>query len=1117
MPNQNNDYIVFRLQDGTDLSGSLKHWDDSVIYDETRITTIKSSNEETTVAPTSIPSPFARMDLARTAFANVAKDMDKAAKMYQKIVSDTLDVAEIFFNYDKLRDKVEIVVWDKATDLAKMIQSQPVMGRTLEKFINRDSDSFHFDRLQRLYFLNYIGPDRPNTLNIIGSTSPVTLFFSVANEQNDRGDDLSYVSPHIHFGQDMPFDKGYQPLHNRDGEFIKYLYAFRKSVPGFAGIFKEVSSYLDECYKRLKQELKDEIDALTDASVNNYNKLSLGNDFVEILGYNFHKRPDIRPSSDFEINSSVNHGIRPLVLPVENGNEYASMRYTQSAWGTQNKAPYYDPQTISERVLPFEGSAYPYLTVSDFLADTIVRMPYELNVEAFYDGGIGEIHACSYLLPLTKSFFDYFTVNDLMGMVDAADGRQKQMLEMKKLATGVEVVLRIPVKKGFVEYHRNYYDNAVGNNSQNNGGIVEKSFGLGVFPLVKCQQEQQAHFRVALFDKTKNNILLDFFKGSDKVQVDRVMRRECHENCSVETYVVEHKNFDRIVVNVRGCQAVIVPKFNIESGQAAFTFAVDFGTTNTYIEYCIDGNPSKSFDIVEGECQMQKLHLDYGRDKDVRDSFDNNFVPQIIAEGSEYEFPIRTAFAEYKDVDFKKSVYSLASGNIPFKYEKDVIPTYNVVKTDLKWSSTQRDRIRLFIENLVFMMRNKVLLNGGRLSNTKVVWFYPASMTDAQKDQLMAIWNNLYDKYFGTYSATNVIPMSESIAPYYFYRNKKGAKSNAITIDVGGETTDIYAVEGNVPMMLTSFRFASNAVFGDGYNWDSDNNGFVKLFKDEIQDILRTNNLVDLSNAFSGILDKKRSSDIIAFFFSLAGNKQVTSSNIHSLNFIQKLSDNKQLKYVFVLFYTSIVYHVALAMKARGLQVPSTIAFSGNGSNTLKVLSSNERTLAEFFGRIFQKVYGGNAGTVEVIVEEQPKKATCKGGILRTERQAADLKDDIMFDLLGCDATTTIENKTLSSLDENTKEQIVDEVFGFIAFTKDMNKDDYFRNKFDVDASVENIIDGLFTVDKVKEYLKEGIERRRQELNNMNARDSIDETLFFYPFVGLLNELAREISKIGEN
>ena len=415
------------------------------------------------------------------------------------------------------------------------------------------------------------------------------------------------------------------------------------------------------------------------------------------------------------------------------------------------------------------------------------------------------------------------------------------------------------------------------------------------------------------------------------------------------------------------------------------------------------------------------------------------------------------------------------------------------------------------------MMRNKVLLNGGRLSNTKIVWFYPASMTEAQKNQLQSIWNSLYEKYFGNNAAVNVTPMSESIAPYYYYRNKQGAKSNAITIDVGGETTDIYAVENNIPMMLTSFRFASNAVFGDGYNWDADNNGFVKLYKDEIQSILRTNNLVDLDNAFAGILDKKKSSDIIAFFFSLAGNKQVTNLNVNSLNFLQKLSDNKQLKYVFVLFYASIVYHVACTMKARGLQVPSTIAFSGNGSRTLAILSSNDKTLADFFGGIFSKVYGGNAVAIDVILEKQPKKATCKGGILRTDAQAAELRDDIKFDLLGCDSSTTIEHKTLSGIGETTKEQIVNEVLRFVAFTKDFNKDDYYRNKFDVDASIENLIDELFTHEKVKEYLKEGIDRKSQELTNMSAQDSIDETLFFYPFIGLLNELAREISKLREN
>ena len=57
---------------------------------------------------TSIPSPFARIDLIKTAFKEVCKcnrrmhkiDLD-GNSIYHKMVSDTLDVAEIFFNIDR--------------------------------------------------------------------------------------------------------------------------------------------------------------------------------------------------------------------------------------------------------------------------------------------------------------------------------------------------------------------------------------------------------------------------------------------------------------------------------------------------------------------------------------------------------------------------------------------------------------------------------------------------------------------------------------------------------------------------------------------------------------------------------------------------------------------------------------------------------------------------------------------------------------------------------------------------------------------------------------------------------------------------------------------------------
>ena len=68
---------------------------------------------------TSIPSPFARIDLAKNAFKWVVDSNDLEGKtIHHKMVSDCLDVAELFFNYDKFSDKLEILVWDKDQEIS---------------------------------------------------------------------------------------------------------------------------------------------------------------------------------------------------------------------------------------------------------------------------------------------------------------------------------------------------------------------------------------------------------------------------------------------------------------------------------------------------------------------------------------------------------------------------------------------------------------------------------------------------------------------------------------------------------------------------------------------------------------------------------------------------------------------------------------------------------------------------------------------------------------------------------------------------------------------------------------------------------------------------------------
>src|SRR4051794_30968810 len=100
-----------------------KDWFQSDAYSDKEIESIKDpeGGSELTL-PTAIPSPFARIDLVKNAFRNITKSPN--LKFYEKdgnvvcskedelLVSHCLDLAEMLFNYDSVKDKLRIIVWD---------------------------------------------------------------------------------------------------------------------------------------------------------------------------------------------------------------------------------------------------------------------------------------------------------------------------------------------------------------------------------------------------------------------------------------------------------------------------------------------------------------------------------------------------------------------------------------------------------------------------------------------------------------------------------------------------------------------------------------------------------------------------------------------------------------------------------------------------------------------------------------------------------------------------------------------------------------------------------------------------------------------------------------------
>jgi hypothetical protein len=67
-----------------------------------------------------------------------------------------------------------------------------------------------------------------------------------------------------------------------------------------------------------------------------------------------------------------------------------------------------------------------------------------------------------------------------------------------------------------------------------------------------------------------------------------------------------------------------------------------------------------------------------------------------------------------------------------------------------------------------------------------------------------------------------------------------------------------------------------------------------------------------------------------------------------------------------------------------------------------------------------------------------------------------------------------------------------------------------FHNSFGVSHKSYEIFKGL-RQDNLKDYLLTGIENRKKDVGKDDSK--INETLFFYPFIGLLNKLATEVVK----
>jgi hypothetical protein len=1152
---------IFRLHKGG--SDSITDW--TAInghLSESFINTIDDpAGENAKKQITSIPSPFARIDLVSTAFRRIANSQKVDGKtIHHRLISDSLDIAEIFFNAEALKNKIEIITWnpgislmgnqisiDENSDLGNLLNSpnakHRLLGETLKLFLIQDSETYNFKDLKRIYLLNYVGENAPDEINIIGGTSPASLFFSTSNEGLS-----DYVD--IQFGSDRPFDNVYCPLYKRSDDFIRYFFALRRSFSQFPNRFSGIDDYMTLTYNLLSPSLKEEIRNFTPAFYSqNYKDIAIGgneNFNPEILG---HPLKGIRIGivrSDFEIETSKpQNGVIPFVLPNDSFNE--QLTYVNGPWKTEYKAPFFDVRPLQERTLPHQDHVlHPYLTVSDLLEPFIIRLPYPINKDKYFNGNL-DSDTFGYALPIKKEFFKYFSIQDLQSTV--SDGKKRFEL-IQKAADSIEAILRIPIQNDkYIQFSRLYITSQFQDRIQqpslerNKGVIVEYQFGITIYPFLKTGSDIGANYRILLIDRDTNPLTkyneyqLAFYKESaisdPIVKVNENKRSNKHNANDVATslYYVIDKEFDVIELKPNSTNTgLLIPLLKTaNSGASQFSFAIDFGTTNTHIEYKIDNGNPKPFEITDSDIQLGSLHYNTRETdillRDIRlgigahnitELISKEFLPEKIGKEFEYNFPMRTVITENKALKVDIPTYTLADYNIPFVYEKTDLPPNFKLSSNLKWSdfdvaTNNKRRVEAFIEKLLILIRNKVLLNGGNLETTKIIWFYPSSMSEYRRDALENAWNKFSQKYISP--VTTPYKLSESVAPFYYFRNKGGilAYDNPVaSIDIGGGTTDIVIYKDNLPIFLTSFKFAANSVFGDGYGNSIANNGFIMKYYPIIKDKLSNAGLDKLLKALEQIKENDSSQELIAFFFSLESNRTIKDGS-YPISFSEQLKEDKDFKLVFLFFYAAIIYHLAKLMKAKNLPCPRYITFSGTGSKIINLADRNKdlKNLTAYSKIIFEDVYEIGKVNIELRTYDDPKEITCKGGLLCDNY--ADI-DDIKTVLVGSQETRLIPENSLkyNEIDDSKLLSSVEsEVMDFIDKFFNWNEKYNYANKFGVNPQ---ILDGY--KDSLKEdlmqYLKAGVKEKQSEVQN-NNKINIEETLFFYPLVGALNKFSHNI------
>ncbi|HPD58853.1 MAG TPA: hypothetical protein P5085_02560 [Paludibacteraceae bacterium] len=1058
---------VFRLHQGQEGTG----WFKSAAIDKDALKTIKTEGRD---IASSIPSPFARIDLVKSAFdwinyqissivgaypQGVAISREDKIKIREiiegrtaqnKLISDALDVAQMFYEYPNISDKIEIIAWNPRERFNDLIENSlnnrhKIFAETLKIYWEQDSVTqenqdnvilYNFEHVKRLYFII-----NKNTNQVIGGTSPATLFFAAPDAKS------AINGLEIRCGQDILLDDIYfLPLHKREVSFIEYMYAFAKQSNNFSFRFPEVYTYLKNIEDYLLDDnMRTVVANLSHTSIDNYERCHISfddQDYCEILNLKL---------------------------------------------GTK----------------------------TSFLENKIIELPYSIDSSKFKTCG-----SKKHLLPVTQAFIKRYGIKNI----------EQYCRVEERAGGGVEVILNVPVQNRTLPYRKLYQSN----------DIIKLKVHLAILPFLKAVRSH-IDYTIAIIDDRSDkseNISLSCLNNGQELQASSyLVVRNPGINDVKSIYYKFNSPFDSVCFKIGSIESIIIPRLtSCTENDDNVAFAIDFGTTNTHIEYSFGRRASVPFDNV-GTLPLWQSLMDR-KDRNIdpvvsanEETFENEMMPYLISTpGSIIKFPLRTAIVFNRDYSFSRNnPYQLFQHvNNYLLYEKRTVPRYYLTPdTQLKWSNhndyTAELKVNAYIEYLLTIVYYKALLLGANPSNTKIVWFYPVSMEGAENSDgelgiFIRLWKAAYQKVFSMDNTNNLLQVPESVAPYLYYKPQVAGLS--LSIDIGGGSSDIAVFDEHSPnaILISSFKFAGNAIFGDGYptqgeRGNADNNGWVKTFLEEAESIAGE----EYEGILEDILSRKDSADFSNFLFSLENDRTINFS------YSRLIEKDKKLKLTILVFYGALAYYSANLLKKSGIEdIPKYILLSGTAAKTANILDSspsdNLINLSLLFKYIFEHVYDKKMDRNIILkVAPNPKEITCKGA-LESGINESITQNTIKFWLGGINGgiwgkaldkeTNVTDTPKYEDIDDKAKRNICASIKEFYKILDDYTETVRFETKFLIEQNAYEKFREIREMD-IEAFLERGLEAFHKTKNH-----HIEETLFFYPLIGILNKLTYELSQI---